>query len=104
MKLTQRRIELLQCPEGKKDILIFDDEQRGLGVRVMASGARSYLAQYSLAGGKRRIPLGSCDAISLAAAREATKAIMGDLPKAATPQPTASNLRLRPAEKQLTIR
>ena len=85
MKLTQRRIELLECPEGKKDALVFDDEQRGLGVRVTASGAKSYLAQYALAGGKRRIPLGSCDAISLATAREATKAIMGDVAKGHDP-------------------
>lgn len=85
MKLTQRKIELLECPEGKKDALVFDDEQRGLGVRVTASGAKSYLAQYALAGGKRRIPLGSCDAISLATAREATKAIMGDVAKGHDP-------------------
>ena len=38
MKLTQRRIEDLECPAGKKDMLVFDDEQRGLGVRVTASG------------------------------------------------------------------
>ena len=44
------QIELLECPEGKKDALVFDDEQRGLGVRVTASGARVYLAQYALAG------------------------------------------------------
>jgi hypothetical protein len=30
MKLTQRRIEDLGCPAGKKDALVFDDEQRGL--------------------------------------------------------------------------
>ena len=28
MKLTQRRIETIRCPAGKKDILVFDDEQR----------------------------------------------------------------------------
>jgi hypothetical protein len=36
MKLTQRKIEQLKCPVGKKDALVFDDEQRGLVVRVMA--------------------------------------------------------------------
>ena len=78
MKLTQRRIEDIKCPAGKKDVLVFDDEQRGLGVRVTAAGSKTYLAQYALGGIKRRVPLGSCSAISLAKAREAAQKIMGE--------------------------
>jgi integrase len=85
MKLTQRRIDDLECPPGKKDVLAFDDEQRGLGVRVTKGGGKTYLAQYTLAGSKRRIPLGSCAAISLAAAREAVQAILGDVAKGRDP-------------------
>jgi integrase len=85
MKLTQRRIDDLECPARKKDILVFDDEQRGLGVRVTASGGKTYLAQYTIAGSKRRVPLGSCSAISLAAAREAVQAILGDVAKGRDP-------------------
>jgi hypothetical protein len=65
MKLTQRRIEDLECPPGKKDKLVFDDEQRGLGVRLTASAKKNalagkfFLAQYPFAGKKSRIPLGS---------------------------------------------
>ena len=87
MKLTQRRIEELLCPAGKKDALVFDDEQLGLGVRVTNSAqqgsldAKFYLAQYTVAGQKRRIPLGSCSAIKLAAARDAVKVILGDVAK-----------------------
>ena len=99
MKLTQRRIELLECPEGKKDALVFDDEQRGLGVRVTASGAKSYLAQYALAGAKRRVPLGSCDAISLAAAREATKVVMGEVAKGRDPATDRKEAALRAGRK-----
>jgi hypothetical protein len=79
MKLTLNRIEGLKCPEGRRDMLVFDDEQRGLGVRVTASGSKTFLAQYSWHGGKRRIPLGSCGAVSLAKARDAVRAIMGDM-------------------------
>jgi integrase len=107
MKFTQRRIEVLECPEGKKDALVFDDEQRGLGVRVTASGAKNYLAQYGLAGSKRRVPLGSCDAISLATAREATKAIMGDVAKghdpAADRKESALRARRKAAHDALTL-
>jgi integrase len=85
VKLTQRRIETLECPAGKKDALVFDDEQRGLGVRVTKGGGKTYLAQYTIAGSKCRIPLGSCRAISLAAAREAVQAILGDVAKGRNP-------------------
>jgi integrase len=78
VKLTQRRIEALECPPGRKDALVFDDEQRGLGVRVTTGGGKTYVAQYNFAGSKRRVPLGSCSAISLAAAREAVRTILGD--------------------------
>ena len=81
MKLTLNRIAGLKCPEGKRDMLVFDDEQRGLGVRVTASGGKTYLAQYGWHGQKRRIPLGSCSALSLAKARDAVRAIMGDVAK-----------------------
>jgi len=91
LKLTQRRIEDLICPAGKKDVLFFDDEQRGLGVRVTKRAEKgslawkTYLAQYAFTGSKRRIPLGSCSAISLAAAREAVQAILSDVAKGRDP-------------------
>jgi integrase len=81
MKLTQGRIAALECPAGKKDMLVFDSgkgSQRGLGVRVTAGGSKSYLVQYRHGGQKRRVPLGSCSAISLAKARESAQKIMGE--------------------------
>jgi integrase len=85
MKLTQTRIADLECPAGKKDILVFDDEQAGLGVRVTAGGRKSFLVQYRHGGEKRRVPLGSGFAISLKAARKAAQAIMGDVAKGRDP-------------------
>ena len=78
MKLTQRRIDDLVCPVGRRDIMVFDEEQRGLGVRITTGGGKTYVAQYTFAGSKRRVPLGSCSAISLAAAREAVRTVLGD--------------------------
>ena len=31
LRLTQRRIDELKCPAGKKDRLVFDEHQLGLG-------------------------------------------------------------------------
>jgi integrase len=85
MKLTLKAIERLECEPGQKDKLVFDSEQRGLAVRVTASGGKNFLAQYTLAGGKRRIPLGECSAISLDTARKATAAILSDVAQGRDP-------------------
>ena len=85
MKLTQRKIEGLECAAGRKDALFFDDDQRGLAVRVTATGGKNFLAQYTLAGRKRRVPLGACTAISLDAARKATASILGEVAQGRDP-------------------
>ncbi len=84
-KLTEREIDRMACPPGKRDCMVFDTEQRGLAVRIVATGSKSYLAQYVTAGRKRRVPLGSVDAISLAAARTAARAVMGQVAGGADP-------------------
>ncbi len=43
MKLTLARIDALRCPAGKRDMLVFDDDQRGLGVRFTAKGGKIFL-------------------------------------------------------------
>jgi integrase len=85
MKLTERKIEALAPGRGQKDRLVFDDAQRGLAVRVSASGGRTYLCQYTLNRQKWRVPLGSCSALSLLKAREAAAAVMGDVAKGRNP-------------------
>lgn len=77
MKLTQRGIEKLTCPPGSRDRLIFDDVQKGLAIRVTATGSKSFLTQYTIGGQRRRVPLGSCAAITLSMARAAAAQIMG---------------------------
>jgi hypothetical protein len=74
MKLTSEpKIEKLATERGRKDRLVFDDAQRGLAVRVTASGGRTYLCQYTLHGHKWRVPLGACSAVALSKAREAAR-------------------------------
>ena len=108
MKLTERKIEALDVESGGKDRLVFDNEQRGLAVRVTSSGGRTYLAQYTLHGQKWRVPLGSCSAVSLADARDAAAAIMGDVAKGRNPvadrKEAAAAERARRARNRLTLR
>ncbi|CAK0750282.1 Site-specific recombinase XerD [Azospirillaceae bacterium] len=85
MKLSQKVIDGLSCETGRKDRLVFDEIQQGLAVRVTAGGSKTYLCQFTVSGSKRRIPLGACNALSLAAAREAAQSIMGDVAKGLDP-------------------
>ena len=108
MKLTERKIETLAIENGGKDRLVFDDAQRGLAVRVTASGGKTYLAQYSLHGHKWRVPLGSYSALSLADARAAAAAVMGDVAKGLNPaivrKEAAKAERAKRARNRLTLR
>ena len=85
MKLTMNVIAGLTCPPGKKDRLVFDEVQAGLAVRVTAAGGKSYLCQYRYGGDKKRVPLGPCNGMSLAAAREAAAQIIGEKAKGVDP-------------------
>jgi hypothetical protein len=96
MKLTQTRIDNLKCPAGKRDMLVFDEEPRGLGVRVTANGGKTYLAQYNFHGQKRRIPLGSTSGVSLAKVRGAVRS-WATWPTAPTQRRSAREPQPRPA-------
>jgi integrase len=99
---------MLAVDSGRRDKLFFDDAQRGLAVRVTASGGKTYLAQYTLRGHKWRIPLGACSAISLAKAREAAAAIMGDVANGRNPaadrKAAAAAERAKRVRARLTLR
>jgi integrase len=58
MKLTDKTVEAAQCPEGSKDKLFFDETLPGFGLRVTASGTRTFIVQYNVGRTKRRVVLG----------------------------------------------
>lgn len=106
-KLTEARITKLRCEPGQKDAMTFDTEQRGLAVRVVAAGSKTYLVQYSQGGRKHRVPLGSTDAISLAAARSAAAGIMGQVAHGANPaiarKAAAEKAKVEALREQMTL-
>jgi integrase len=92
VKFTENRIRALAGPAGKltsegkpvKDELVWTDAPKGFAIRVSAAATagsldhKTYLVQYAHAGQKRRMPIGACNAISLADAIKEAKAILGD--------------------------
>lgn len=76
MRLTKTTIAALTLPEGVRDRVYFDEELAGFGVRLRASGARSWHVQYAIGGRTRRMSIGSLATLDAADARETAKDIL----------------------------
>lgn len=70
MKLNQTMLAGLAPPNGQSEALIFDDDVPGLGLRIRASGNRTWIYQYKIGRQNRRVTLGDVGIISLAKARK----------------------------------
>jgi integrase len=55
MRLTDAAVAALTVPEGKAEIIIFDDSLPGFGVRVRQGGSKRYIFQYKVNGTNRRV-------------------------------------------------
>ena len=74
-KLTKRVVDAADVRE--KDYFIWDDELPGFGLRVFASGKRSYLIQYRAAGRTRRYTIGLHGVWTPETARQEAKIQLG---------------------------
>ena len=70
MRLTAAAIEGLKLDTGVADKIFFDSDVPGFGIRIRASGARTWIFQHKIAGRTRRLVLGQVSAIKPARARE----------------------------------
>ena len=70
MRFSTVALGNLKLESGVTDRIIFDDDVPGFGIRVRASGARTWIYQYKIGGRTRRLVLGQVSAIKLAKARD----------------------------------
>src|SRR5215467_4045952 len=73
MKLTQRNIGNVVVPPGKAEIIQFDDDIPGFGLRKRAGGSATWIFQYRIGAKQRRMKLGSAKAVSAQDARESAR-------------------------------
>lgn len=74
-RLTKRVVDAVDVCE--KDYFIWDDELPGFGLRVFASGKRSYLIQYRAVGRTRRYTIGLHGVWAPETARQEAKVQLG---------------------------
>ena len=82
-KLTKRTVDAASVRE--KDYFIWDDDLPGFGLRVFASGKRSYLVQYRAAGRTRRYTIGLHGVWTPETARQEAKVQLGRIAKGDNP-------------------
>ena len=82
-KLTKRVVDAADIRQ--KDYVLWDDELPGFGLRVFASGKRSYVIQYRTAGRSRRYTIGLNGAWTPETARQEAKAQLGRVAQGENP-------------------
>lgn len=80
-KLTRRVVEAAETPPERKPYFLWDDEVRGFGVRIFASGQRIFYIDYRARDGgrRRRMPIGAFGPLTCEEARRLAKATLGSV-------------------------
>ena len=85
MRLTKRAIDATR-PDMQSDVFVWDDDVTGFGLRVKASGAKSFFVQYRNRHGRsRRLTLGRYGVLTPNEARAAAKLALADVMRGGDP-------------------
>jgi integrase len=83
---TRATIRKMHCPSGQSEQFFWDANCRGLGIRALSSGRRSWIFQYRDQHGRtRRIVLGDASVVSLDDAREEARRKAASIAHGANP-------------------
>lgn len=93
-RLTKRAVDSLE--PGSRDLIVFDDQVKGFGVRVLPSGQKTYLAQYRSGGRTRRVKIGRHGVLTADEARAKAKELLGAVAKGDNPAQEISEHRRAP--------
>jgi integrase len=93
-KLTKRFVETLQPTTG--DLIVWDSDVHGFGVRVLPTGQLTYLVQYRASGRTRRVKIGRHGILTADEARNRAKELLGAVAKGDNPAQSISQYRAAP--------
>lgn len=86
MKLTKTSVATLpEMPEGGKQVLIWDTEIRGFGLRIAPGGTKSYVMQRRVGRQTRRVTIARADDITPEAARKKAQILAGEFAQGMDP-------------------
>ena len=79
MKLTEATVAAITLDPRQNEAITFDDDIAGFGLRLRASGSRTFVFQYKIGGKHRRMTLGKHPALKTAEARKTAAKLYADV-------------------------
>ena len=98
MKLTQKSAAAIGLPQGKRDVIFFDDDIAGFGLRLRSSGKRVWIFQYALGAKQRRMTFGNLGAMNATKARETAEMLHAQVKLGQDPAGVKAESRARAHE------
>src|ERR1700722_11503147 len=95
MRLTKANVAKLSLPEGKSELLVFDEALAGFGIRLRYGGKRTRIAQYRVGSKQRRLSLGSTETLDAEEARRRARSALSKVNLGTDPQIEKANARLK---------
>jgi len=100
-RLTKRFVESIE-PHDKNELLKWDSEIKGFGVRVFPTGRRTYFVQYrNQCGSTRRKKIGVHGVTTADLARDEAKKLLGEVAKGEDPSKDFQKSKLKPTFEEL---
>jgi integrase len=103
LRLNDKTVREL-IPQEDRDYQVFDTEIRGLSIRVLRSGARSFVLDYRFAGRQRRMAIGRWPEWSVTAIRERARELRRLIDEGCDPLGERGDLRDAPRFKDMIDR
>lgn len=97
MKFTKPAVAKLSLPEGKSELIVFDDALPGFGLRLRAGGKRVWIAQYRVGTKQRRATIGSASVIDLDDARQRAREMLAHVQLGTDPHAEREAAKVRAA-------
>lgn len=101
-KLTKRLIDSLRAEGG--DLVLWDDELPGFGLRVKPSGAKSFCVQYRTQGRSRRVTIGHYGRLTVDEGRKLARQMLAEVDKGQDPAALKAEGRQAPTVRDLAER
>ena len=101
-KITKRLIDSLSVQD--KDYFIWDSEVSGFGLRIFATGRKSYLIQYRVGNRTRRMTIGAHGVLTPDEARKEARALLVNVAKGGNPSEEKRLYRHAPTVEALCDR
>jgi integrase len=102
MRLTDKAIASLKLPPGKTEVIHYDDDLPGFGIRLRAGGSARWVYTYKIGTQHRRITFGASSALSASRARATANELHAKVRLGADPSGEKTESRLRAGETMTT--